>query len=96
VKLFFEPAASAEAAEAVRWYLTAAGPAMADAFEFELDRAMRLLLRFPALGSIGRRGIRRMRLDRFPYTVHYRFDDEGVRVLAVAHQRRRPGYWHRR
>lgn len=96
MKLFFEPAASAEAAGAVRWYLTAAGPGMADAFEFELDRAVQLLLRFPALGSIGRRGIRRMRLDRFPYTVHYRFDGDEVRVLAVAHQRRRPGYWHRR
>jgi toxin ParE1/3/4 len=32
-------------------------------------------------------------LRRFPYTVYYQFDAATVTVLAVAHQRRRPGYW---
>jgi toxin ParE1/3/4 len=41
-------------------------------------------------------GTRRCILRRFPYTLHFlEFDDE-IWVLAVAHQRRNPGYWHGR
>jgi len=32
-------------------------------------------------------------LPRFPYIVFYVVDDEEVEVVAVAHGRRRPGYW---
>ena len=35
-------------------------------------------------------------LGRFPFTIHYRFDAREVVIMAVAHQRRRPGYWSRR
>lgn len=92
----FEPAARAEVTEAVRWYLDAAGTTIADAFERELDAAIHLLLRFPKLGSPGPRATRRLRLDGFPYTLHYHLDGELIRILAVANQRRRPGYWQRR
>ena len=32
-------------------------------------------------------------LRRFPYVVFFTEDDEKVLVMAVAHSRRRPGYW---
>ena len=32
-------------------------------------------------------------LRRFPYTLHYGFDELTVTVFAVAHHRRKPGYW---
>ena len=35
-------------------------------------------------------------VHRFPFAVFYRFDDAEVIVVAVAHRRRRPGYWSRR
>lgn len=35
----------------------------------------------------------RLVLDRYPFTVFYRPTDDGVMVIAVAHQRRRPNYW---
>ena len=38
-------------------------------------------------------GFRRRLLRRFPYTVHFQVDGDVVTVLAVAHQRHRPGYW---
>ena len=38
------------------------------------DVAVRLLLRFPRLGAPGPKGSRKLRLDNFPYTVHYRLD----------------------
>ena len=36
---------------------------------------------------------RRRLLSRFPYSVYYRIDDQGVLVVAIAHQRREHLYW---
>ena len=36
---------------------------------------------------------RRAIVDRFPYVVVFKLLDEDVLVVAVAHARRRPGYW---
>ena len=42
-------------------------------------------------------GRRRWLLTRFPFAVVYRVAaDDSIRVLAVAHHRRRPGYWQAR
>ena len=38
-------------------------------------------------------GIRRILLVRFPFAVVFIELPEEWRVLAIAHQRRRPGYW---
>ncbi len=39
---------------------------------------------------------RRMVLRRFPFNIFFRFDDAQIFVVAVAHQKRRPGYWIKR
>jgi hypothetical protein len=41
---------------------------------------------------------RRYVLREFPYELVYRYQpgDDVVRVIAIAHQHRRPGYWRRR
>src|SRR5262249_46959945 len=36
---------------------------------------------------------RRVLLRRFPYAIVFLEVDATVRILAIAHQRRRPGYW---
>ncbi|MFB3820344.1 MAG: type II toxin-antitoxin system RelE/ParE family toxin, partial [Candidatus Methylomirabilales bacterium] len=36
---------------------------------------------------------RRVVVARFPYSIVYREDAESIVIVAVAHQRRRPGYW---
>jgi len=81
---------------AATWYLEVAGPSLADAFELELDAAVRLLMRFPGLGTPGPRGTRSLRLDRFPYSVCYRVGVDEIMLVALAHHRRRPGYWRKR
>src|SRR5882762_4975331 len=45
--------------------------------------------RWPA----GVHGTRRFLLHRFPFAVAYRELRSIIQVLAVAHARRRPGYW---
>jgi plasmid stabilization system protein ParE len=42
----------------------------------------------------GRRSdVRAFPLDRYPYSIVYRVRPTLIRVLAVAHARRRPDYW---
>jgi hypothetical protein len=36
---------------------------------------------------------RRHRVRRFPYLVFYAVAPEEIRVVAIAHAKRRPGYW---
>ena len=37
--------------------------------------------------------VRRIQMDRFPYTLLYREVSGIIQILAVAHHRRRPQYW---
>src|SRR5579864_3059556 len=41
-------------------------------------------------------GTRRLVLDRFPFSIVYLDSSELVNIVAVAHSKRRPGYWQRR
>ena len=42
-----------------------------------------------ALGA----GRRRYLMKHFPYSLVYTVSSEEIRILAVAHHSRRPGYW---
>jgi hypothetical protein len=33
---------------------------------------------------------------RFPYSIVYKEAADKIMIVAIAHQRRRPGYWRRR
>ncbi|TMI91117.1 MAG: type II toxin-antitoxin system RelE/ParE family toxin [Bacillati bacterium ANGP1] len=48
--------------------------------------------RWPRYGARARRYL----FPRFPFSLVYRLRDGEVEVLAVAHGRRRPGYWQAR
>jgi len=39
---------------------------------------------------------RRFLLRRFPYSVIYRVEPSRIVIVAIAHGRRRPGYWKER
>ncbi len=96
MKVVYRAAALEELREAVAWYLKAAGQRQAEAFRDELNAKAALLMAHPGIGTPGKNGIRWMPLKVFPYTLHYRVDGEVIRVFAVAHQKRRPGYWLKR
>jgi plasmid stabilization system protein ParE len=91
----FHPDAEVELEEASLVYesrMTGLGKS----FATEVQRTIALIRQFPDAGSpLGARR-RRVLVDRFPYSVAYRRDTDSVVVIAVAHQRRRPGYWRSR
>lgn len=96
MKTEFEPAARDELLASISRYLKEAGSAQASAFETEVTRVIALLLRLPELGAPGPRNTRSISLRRYPFSIHYRPERDLIRIVAVAHHRRRPGYWVKR
>ncbi|HKZ74554.1 MAG TPA: type II toxin-antitoxin system RelE/ParE family toxin, partial [Steroidobacteraceae bacterium] len=78
----FLPAADREFREATRYY-EARAPGLGHEFIAELEH-MRSIL-----DSMHRSLV----LRRFPFALIYRIDPTAVRIVAVAHKRRKPGYW---
>ncbi|MCC7258312.1 MAG: type II toxin-antitoxin system RelE/ParE family toxin [Gammaproteobacteria bacterium] len=62
----------------------------------ETQRVTQLLLETPLIGEVVGGSFRRFPLRRFPFALIYRIDGDRLRILAVAHRRRRPGYWSER
>jgi plasmid stabilization system protein ParE len=91
----FHPEALAEAEAAVAWYRERSFRA-AEAFTDELTKAVATISEAPQRWPIFETGCRRFPLRRFPYLVIYREKPLSIEVLAVAHGRRRPGYWRTR
>jgi toxin ParE1/3/4 len=88
----FHPEAVLEAAAAYRWYRDR-NDAAAEAFLAELDRAVELISESPKRWPIHLHGTRHFLLRRFPFGVVYRELGEILQIVAVAHGRRKPGYW---
>ncbi len=87
------PEAREDLWEAAQFYQANASNELVQALFAEFERSVNLLLQYPALGSLWRSGRRRLLMRRFPYSLIYRIVGEEIRVLAVAHHSRRPGYW---
>jgi toxin ParE1/3/4 len=88
----FHPAAVAEARAARAWY-EARSPAAAEAFMAELDAVVARIVEAPERHGRYLRGTRACLLHRFPYMAVFCQTETGVEIVAVAHGRRRPGYW---
>jgi plasmid stabilization system protein ParE len=92
-RAIFHPAARRELEETIDYY-NAERQGLGREFREEVQRMLDLLTRFPRLGQPIRERVRRMMLSRFPYHIYYRLLESGnLRILAVAHNRRRPEYW---
>ncbi|MEF8769945.1 type II toxin-antitoxin system RelE/ParE family toxin [Candidatus Accumulibacter contiguus] len=89
------PEAEAEVREAFLWYFDRS-PIAAQAFRTETLEAIDRLAVDALMWPEDEDAIRRHVLRHFPYTVFYEILGSTVTVLAVAHQRRKPGYWHMR
>ncbi|MHB9119774.1 MAG: type II toxin-antitoxin system RelE/ParE family toxin [Burkholderiales bacterium] len=85
--------ALAKAEEASHWYRDNGGSSPIRAFTQELRRVVRLAAEQPGVGNAGPHGTVRLYFKRFPYTLVFRIQGTSVRVIAIAHQSRRPVYW---
>ena len=88
------PIAEREIVTAARWY-EARQLGLGRAFIEEVLRALDAIEEAPESFPTLREPYRRKLLDRFPYAVIYKVTTRRAYVRAVAHGRRRPGYWHK-
>jgi toxin ParE1/3/4 len=70
--------------------------AVAAGFVSDYQKLETQLLQFPDAGARVARGSRRLIFSKFPYQLVYRVEGDEIVIYAVAHQKRRPGYWRRR
>lgn len=91
----FHPDAEGEITEAARYYEDRS-PNLGSELLGEVERALNLISRDPeACQRVGRR-TRRRTLWRFPYNLIYAVYPDRIRIVAFAHQKRRPFYWRKR
>jgi plasmid stabilization system protein ParE len=92
-----EDEASAEVSDAARWY-ERRQQGLGRRYLEALDSTFRQIAQMPQAGSpmpdvSPMLGVRRAPVKSFPYAVVYVETDNAIRILALAHERRRPGYW---
>jgi toxin ParE1/3/4 len=91
--VIFHAEAEQEFRAAVVYYETQR-PGLGYEFRTAVEEAVERIQRFPqAFSPYGDQGARKCVLGRFPYTIFYVELEERIWIAAVAHQRRRPGYW---
>jgi plasmid stabilization system protein ParE len=96
VSYVLTPEAEAELAEALDYYLAEAGAKVALDFLARFEAIAALLVLFPGIGTLTTKGRRWFPLGSYPYAILYRAHEGVIRISAVFHQMRRPGYWRRR
>lgn len=91
----FDQDARAEFLAAVEYYeecQTGLGRRFREAVEAEVDAIAAMPFRFRVLHA----PFRRCLVPKFPYAVIFSIEPDFILIIAVAHAKRKPGYWHDR
>ena len=95
MKSDFLPDAEEEFLEASRYYESEA-PGVGLAFIVEVHKAVSNIVAQPHSAPEVRNSIRKKVLKHFPFNVFYSIQTDLIVIVAVAHHKRRPIYWHKR
>ncbi len=89
---FFEEGAEADFAEALAYYREESD-ALAGRLYDEIHRLIADVCATPSLFRVVAKPLRRHFSETFPYAILYVDKPEHIAIYAVAHFKRRPGYW---
>jgi plasmid stabilization system protein ParE len=84
--------AAREVEEALEWYNERSTLAASD-FLQEVDHALQLAAQRPQAWPVFEAGTRRIVMQRYPFSIIFRSAPGTIYVVAVAHHKRKPGYW---
>jgi plasmid stabilization system protein ParE len=84
--------AKAEVVEAAA-YLERQRRGYGNRFLAAFESAREFVIDHPRSGRAERFGLRVWPVQRFSYSIVYALEGDDVFIIAVAHHRRRPGYW---
>lgn len=84
---------ASEELEAAVAYYNSQQQELGTAFLEEFENTVERIVDLPLAARVVRGDVRRKLIHRFPFFVLYRPGPDEVTIVAVAHRRRRPGYW---
>ena len=93
---FLTPEADTELTEAASFCAQQFSASVAENFLATFEKKVRLIAEFPGVGTATSKGRRLFPIGRYPYSVLYRVEDGVIRISAIAHHSRQPGYWRKR
>ena len=67
--------------------------AVASEFRLAVSDVIRQIVKAPQRWPEYLHGTRRFVMHRFPFSIVYLDDGDEVSIVAVAHSKRKPGYW---
>ena len=92
MRVRLHPEARAELREARRWYYERS-PLSTTAFAHAVDNAVSRIVEAPMQYPFAEHRTRKLVLPRFPFNIFYLQSESEIVIVAMAHQKRRPGYW---
>jgi hypothetical protein len=82
--------------DAARAYYENEVEGLGKAFVHAVRDSVEEIKRYPTASRIIRGSFRRFLTPRFPFGIIYQVSQDTIYVVAVAHLRKRPGYWKNR
>lgn len=92
MSLHISTVANEELTRSALYYLEASPQAALD-FQDEVEEAFKEIEKFPTRYPIESGDHRVKVLTVFPFSIRYRIKNDGVEILTVSHNARRPDYW---
>lgn len=62
----------------------------------EIQNSIEIIQKNPDRYQIGKYGIRKYIIHRFPYNIYFRCEFQKIFIIAIAHHKRKPYYWKKR
>jgi toxin ParE1/3/4 len=92
-QVIFHPLAEKELIDAAIYY-EQQEPGLGGEYLAEVEHAVNFIAQYSEAGFTVRGSLRRLTLPKFPYYLLYRvLGNAQIRILAVAHYKRKPQYW---
>jgi toxin ParE1/3/4 len=95
MRIVFSQGAQRDFQEGLRWYRKRSDQA-AEGFIVSLEELVGRIGAHPERFRLIDDNLRKARFKRFPYSLIFRVVFDAIKIFAVAHDKRRPGYWQRR
>jgi toxin ParE1/3/4 len=92
MNVWFHPDALAEYIDSLGYYETAQ-EGLGDRFACEVEAAVAAVCRNPDTWRKVDGDVRRFLCPHFPFGIYYTIESDEIKVWAVMHLRRKPGYW---
>nr|VFJ46118.1 MAG: ParE toxin of type II toxin-antitoxin system, parDE [Candidatus Kentron sp. DK] len=91
----FDPDARAEFLAAIGYY-EGCQPELGRRFRLAVEAELIRIREMPFGFRVLHAPFRRCLVRKFPYAIIFSIEPESIRIIAVAHTKRKPGYWHGR